>query len=51
MIPHGNFTIMNATEASMFKQQFSLYHLRLIIFATEIAKTMLFHTTVYYICN
>jgi len=23
----------------------------LIIFATEIAKTMLFHTTVYYICN
>jgi len=38
-------------ETSMFKPQFCLYHLRLIIFATEIAKTMLLHTTVYLICD
>jgi len=35
----------------MFKQQFCLHHLWLIILATEIAKTMLFHTAVCYVCS
>jgi len=38
-------------KTSTFKQQFCLSHLWLIIFATKIAKTMLFHTTLHYTCN
>ena len=49
---YDNFIIPIAIEITkQVRLNNNLSHLWLIIFATEIAKTMLFHTTVYYVCN